>query len=101
MLSKYLLCASCVPGTVLGEGLIKNFALRNLTVKKGGERERKRSIKCCEAQKRKCIGKQSKEGQAALVRWRRRQIILGKGTDGMERGDGGPSGIRRERQEMA
>lgn len=48
MLSKYLLYVSCVLGNVLGEGFIKNFVFRNFIVKKGGERERKRSIKCCE-----------------------------------------------------
>lgn len=53
--------------TVLGKGLTKNSALKNLTVKKGRPRETKMNIKCCEAQKRKCLGEQSL-GQVALVR---------------------------------
>lgn len=48
----------------LGEGLAKNSALKNLTVKKGRPRETK-SIKFCEAQKRKCLGEQSQEGEVA------------------------------------
>lgn len=51
--------------TLLGEGLAKNSALKNLTVKKGRPRETKVNIKCCEAQKRKYLGEQSQEGEVA------------------------------------
>ena len=43
-----------------------------------GDRETKISIKCCEAQKRKCPGEQSQEGQGALMRWGRPQVFWAK-----------------------